>query len=94
MLTAYVQRASPTLPIEVLSSSEERKALVPNTSLVEKHTTRSQRFSFEAASRTLAEPTMFTRIVLTVLLTTVSIPAMAAQCTTSSAPSMAFARAP
>ena len=48
--------------------------------------------TLEAASSTLAEPTMFTRMVLTVLLTTVSIPAIAAQCTTRSAPAMAFAR--
>ena len=39
-----------------------------------------------AASSTFAEPTMLTRIVVTGLLMTVSMPAIAAQCTTMSAP--------
>ena len=80
--TAYVQRASPTTPITGLSVSLERNACEPKTSLVEKQTTRSQCESRDAASSTFAEPTMLTRIVETGLLMTVSMPAIAAQCTT------------
>jgi hypothetical protein len=66
----------------VWSVSLDRKACWPNTSLVEKHTTRWQLSSLDAASSTLAEPIMLTRIVVTGLRITVSMPAMAAQCTT------------
>src|SRR5207244_9460302 len=55
--TAYVQRASPTEPPLVTCVSSTRYARVPNTSLVEKSTSRSSDESVAcAASSTLYVP--------------------------------------
>src|SRR5919199_370418 len=78
--TAYVQRASPTEPVVVTCVSPTLYAYVPNTSLVEKSTSRSTvSRAASAASSTLYVPIRFTRIVRTPLSRTWSTPAIAAQ---------------
>src|SRR5919198_828615 len=85
--TAYVQRASPTEPVEVRCPSRTLYACGPKTSLVEKSTSRSSVSRVaSAASSTLYVPIRLTRIVLTGLSRTVSTPAMAAAGTMCVAP--------
>ena len=91
--TAYVQRASPTEPIDVTWASWTLNAYCPKTSLVENSTIRSiVSFVASAASSALYVPITFTRIVRTGLESTVSTPAIPAACTTCVQPAKSSVR--